>query len=70
MNIKWKGQGLNEKCYYNNKAIIKIDPVYFRPTEVDNLLGSSLKAQKNLKWKPKYNINSLIKDMINFEFKL
>jgi len=70
MNIKWKGQGLNEKCYYNNKVIIKIDPVYFRPTEVDNLLGSSLKAQKNLKWKPKYNINSLIKDMINFEFKL
>ena len=70
MNIKWKGQGLNEKCYYNNKVIIRIDPVYFRPTEVDNLLGSSLKAQKNLKWKPKYNINSLIKDMINFEFKL
>ena len=70
MNIKWKGQGLNEKCYYNNKVIIRIDPVYFRPTEVDNLLGSSLKAKKNLKWKPKYNINSLIKDMINFEFKL
>ena len=69
MNIKWKGQGLNEKCYYNNKVIIRIDPVYFRPTEVDNLLGSSLKAKKNLKWKPKYNINSLIKDMINFEFK-
>ena len=67
INLSWKGKGLKETGYYNNKEIIKIDTKYFRPTEVDNLLGSSKKAKKNLKWKPKHNLKSLIKDMINFE---
>ena len=67
IDITWKGKGLNEIGYWDNKPIIKIDPKYFRPTEVDSLLGSSKKAKKNLKWKPKYNVNSLIKEMIDFE---
>jgi GDPmannose 4,6-dehydratase len=67
IDIKWRGKGHDEKAYYNNRIIIKIDRNYFRPTEVDDLLGSSIKARRKLKWKPKYNLKSLIKEMINFE---
>ena len=65
MPIIWKGNKLKEKAYHRNKPIIEIDPKYFRPSEVDSLKGSSLKAKKELKWKPKFNIQSLIDDMIN-----
>ena len=68
IDINWKGKGLSETGYWNNKPIIKIDPKYFRPTEVDSLLGSSKKAKKILKWKPKYNIKMLIEEMIDHEF--
>ena len=69
LNIKliWKGKGLKETGYWNNKPIIKIDPKYFRPTEVDSLLGSSQKARKELNWKPSINLNELVKEMISFE---
>tara|TARA_B100001939_G_C16932715_1_gene614623 strand:+ start:199 stop:1218 length:1020 start_codon:yes stop_codon:yes gene_type:complete len=67
INLKWKGNGLKEVGYWNNKPIIKIDPKYFRPTEVDSLLGSSKKAKKILKWKPKYDIHQLISEMINHQ---
>ena len=65
MPILWKGNKLKEKAYFRNKPIIEIDPKYFRPSEVDSLKGSSLKARKELKWKPKYNIKTLIDDMIS-----
>ena len=66
LNIKilWKGSGLNEKGYWNNKSIIEIDKRYFRPTEVNSLKGNAQLARKELKWKPKYNITALIKEMI------
>lgn len=64
MPLKWKGKNLNEKAYYNNKPIIEIDPKYFRPTEVISLRGNAYKAKKELNWRPKYSIHSLIKDMI------
>ena len=69
MNIIWKNKGLNEKGYWNNKVIIEIDPKYFRPSEVDSLLGDSKKAKKILNWKPEYDIYSLIDEMIHFEKK-
>jgi GDPmannose 4,6-dehydratase len=69
IKITWKGKGLNEKGYLNNKIIISIDPRYFRPTEVDSLLGDSNKAEKKLKWKRDYNIQSLAKEMVNEEIK-
>lgn len=69
MEIIWKGKGLNEKGYFNNRPIIHIDKKYLRPTEVESLLGDSSKARKELKWKPQYNIHSLIKEMINEELK-
>ena len=46
MKIFWKGKGINEKAYYKNKVIVSIDKKYFRPTEVDSLLGDSKKARK------------------------
>jgi GDPmannose 4,6-dehydratase len=68
INLKWKGKGLKEIGYWKDKPIIKIDPKYFRPTEVDSLLGSSNKARRVLKWKTKYDINKLIDEMIDHEF--
>jgi GDPmannose 4,6-dehydratase len=69
MKIIWKGEGMNEKGYLNNKEIISIDKKYFRPTEVDSLLGNSSKAKKELKWKPTYDIFKLAKEMVSEEIK-
>jgi GDPmannose 4,6-dehydratase len=71
LNIKifWLGKNLNEIAYTikNNKKVIlmKVDKNYFRPLEVDYLKGDSRKAFKKLNFKPKYNLNSLIKEMID-----
>jgi GDPmannose 4,6-dehydratase len=65
--IQWKGRGINEKGYWNNKCIIEIDKQYFRPTEVNSLKGDSSKAKRILGWKPNTSIKSLIKEMIEFE---
>ena len=66
--IIWKGKGINEKAYNKkNQCVIEINKKYFRPAEVDSLVGNYKKAKKILKWKPKHNINSLIKDMIDYE---
>ena len=67
--IIWKGKGLLEKGYINNKLIISIDQRYFRPTEVESLLGDSRKARKKLGWNPQFDINKLVKDMIHQELK-
>jgi GDPmannose 4,6-dehydratase len=70
LNIKyyWKGKGINEKCYDDKgNCIIGCDKEYFRPLEVDTLLGDSSKAKKELNWKPKHNIASLVKEMISIE---
>ena len=69
IKIIWKGKGINEKGYLNNKAIISIDKKYFRPSEVNSLLGDSSKARKELNWKPYYDIYSLVKDMVAEEIK-
>lgn len=64
MKIYWRGKGINEKGYYNGKIIIQCDKKYFRPLEVDTLLGDASKARKELKWKTKFNLKTLIKDMV------
>lgn len=51
------------------EIVVKVDPNYFRPTEVDLLIGNPLKANQQLGWYPKYDIDSLINEMIEFEFK-
>ena len=74
LNIRliWKYKGINEIGIdkSTNKTIIKIDKKYFRPGEVDFLKGNYSKAQKLLKWKPKYRSNDLINDMIKYELDL
>jgi GDPmannose 4,6-dehydratase len=67
--ITWKGKGINEKGYIKNQLIISIDKRYFRPTEVESLLGDPKLARNQLKWSPKYNINALVKDMVSKELK-
>jgi GDPmannose 4,6-dehydratase len=67
----WEGKGLKEKCYIknNDQCIIEIDQKYFRPAEVNSLRGDYSKAKKKLKWKPTINLNDLIKEMVDYEFK-
>ena len=67
MDIKWEGEGLNERGVFNNKEIIKVDKNYFRPTEVDELIGDSSKAKTKLGWKPKISFEEMIEEMIIFD---
>ena len=68
--VKWKGKGINEKAFdKDNRCIIECSKKYLRPAEVDTLKGNYSKARKVLKWKPRHDIKSLIKDMISYEIK-
>ena len=63
--IKWSGEGVNEIATdQDGKVVVRIDPKYFRPTEVDLLLGDSTKAQKELGWKRKVTYEDLVKEMV------
>ena len=66
----WQGKGIKQKCYDKNKnIIIECDAAYFRPLEVDTLLGNAKKAKKELNWKPKIKIKELVKEMVTSELK-
>ncbi len=67
--INWEGEGLNEigKRKDNGEIVIKVDEQYFRPAEVDKLLGDSSKAKKKLSWEPKCTIEELVKEMITYD---
>ena len=70
IKYSWRGKGLKEKCLdASGNIIIECDPSYQRPLEVDNLLGNAAKARRILKWSPKTNLNILIKEMVEQEFK-
>ncbi|MBP7211686.1 GDP-mannose 4,6-dehydratase [bacterium] len=71
INLKWQGKGVEEKGIDSatGKVLIEVDPRYFRPTEVDLLLGDPAKALKKLEWKPEYNLQSLVKEMIEEDMK-
>jgi len=64
MEIIWKGNGLNEVGKYKNKDIIRIDPRYFRPTEVHSLIGDAKKAEDKLGWTPKISFENLVHEMV------
>jgi GDPmannose 4,6-dehydratase len=70
IKIKWKGKNLEEVGSYNGEEIIKIDPRYFRPTEVETLLGDASKAKEKLNWVPKISFEQLVKEMIDEDLKL
>jgi len=65
MNIEWYGEGLDEVGVDTNtgKTIVDVDPKYFRPAEVETLLGDSTKARTVLGWKPEYSFNDLVEEM-------
>ena len=66
MSIRWEGQGIDEKGIddQTGRVVVAVDPSYFRPTEVDTLLGDPSKAKKNLGWEPKYTFEEMIAEMI------
>lgn len=68
-DLVWEGTGLDEKGIdrKTNKTIIEIDPKYFRPAEVDLLLGDPTKAKTKLNWQPKYTFEKLIEEMVQFD---
>ena len=73
VNIKigWKGKGLKEIGYdkKTGQVYVKVDPVYFRPTDVDELRGDASKARRELKWKPKTSFKQLVKEMMVSDLK-
>ena len=70
LKIKWRGKGIKEKAFdQKGNPIIECDKNYFRPLDVNTLLGDAKKARKILKWKPTKNLDFLIDEMINSEYK-
>ena len=68
MKIFWKGKGINEKAVDDKgRIIVACSKTYYRPLEVNSLLGDARKARKLLKWSPKINLDRLIEDMIEVE---
>jgi len=70
MKISWKGKNLDEVGSFNGQDIIKVDPRYFRPSEIETLLGDASKAKKNLGWAPKISFEELVKEMTDEDLKL
>ena len=70
MKIEWRGKNLDEIGSFDGKDIIKVDPRYFRPTEVQELLGDASKAKEKLNWVPKITFENLVKEMIDEDLKL
>ena len=69
IKIVWKNKGIKEVGINkkNNKVIIKVNPKFYRPAEVDYLIGDYSKAKRNLSWKPKHNLDQLVQMMVDFE---
>ena len=72
IDIEWHGSGVDEVGIDSatGKTLIEVDKRYFRPSEVDFLLGNPAKAKKELGWQPKYNLSSLVKEMVEEDYKL
>jgi GDPmannose 4,6-dehydratase len=70
LDLHWVGEGIEEVGYCNklNQIVIRIDPQFYRPAEVDSLLGDATLAKEKLNWKIKYDIDALIEDMVNHDF--
>lgn len=70
IDVRWEGQGLDEKGYdADGNCIVSVDPRYFRPTEVETLLGDASKAREKLGWQPKTTFSELVKEMVQEDLK-
>jgi GDPmannose 4,6-dehydratase len=72
MQIEWRGQGIEEHGVdaRTGRTVVKVDPRYFRPTEVDSLLGDATKARSKLQWQPEHSFSSLVDDMVREDLEL
>ena len=70
LNIEWSGKDLKEVGLLGDNEIIEVDPKYFRPTEVESLLGDASKAKEKLNWAPKISFEELVKEMVDEDLKL
>lgn len=72
MKIRWEGKGVEEKGYWVNSGkdelIIAVDPNYYRPTEVETLLGDPRKAAAKIGWKPKISFRNLVAEMVEQDY--
>lgn len=71
IHLEWKGKGVDEKGIdsKSGETLIEVDPKYFRPTEVDLLIGDASKAKEKLGWEPKYTVEELCKEMVQSDYK-
>jgi GDPmannose 4,6-dehydratase len=70
MTIRWEGNGVDEKGYDEaNRVVVAVDPRYFRPTEVETLLGDPTKAKTKLGWTPKITFDELVAEMVREDLK-
>ena len=69
MDIIWQGTGVEEKGYWDGKCIVQVDDKYFRPTEVETLLGDPSKAKQKLGWIPKITFVELVAEMVREDYK-
>ena len=70
MKIEWDGEGVNEKGYGSNgKCVVAVDPRYFRPAEVETLLGDPSKAKNKLGWQPRTTFKELVSEMVREDLK-
>jgi GDPmannose 4,6-dehydratase len=67
MQIRWEGTGINEVGYFGDKPIVRIDPRYFRPTEVETLLGDPTKAKQKLGWVPEITAQEMCAEMVAYD---
>lgn len=70
MSVRWEGKSLDEKGYdASGRCIVSVDPRYFRPTEVDSLLGDATKARTKLGWVPRITFKELVREMVQEDLK-
>jgi GDPmannose 4,6-dehydratase len=70
MQIDWQGEDAEETGSLNGKTIIRVDPRYYRPTEVESLLGDPAKAEQKLGWVPKISLEELVAEMVREDLKI
>ena len=72
IELEWSGEGVNEKAIdkATGKTVVAVNPAFFRPAEVELLLGDSTKARNRLGWKPNYDLAGLVKEMVAEDLKL
>jgi GDPmannose 4,6-dehydratase len=70
MTVRWEGQGVDEKGYdEKGRCIVAVDPLYFRPAEVETLLGDATKAKQKLGWEPQISFKELVAEMMREDLK-